>query len=156
MNPATSAVYDALHARSLNDPAGFWAEAAEEIDWFQRWDRVLDDSSPHFYRWFQGGQLNTCQNAVDRHVEAGRDDQPAIIHDSPVTGALRTIRYREMLDLVARFVGSLRGMGVEKGDRVVMICFQGRLEPGVTRRSASELKAGASLVQRVFDPLKVV
>ena len=88
MNPATSAVFDALHARSLADPEGFWGEAAEEIDWFRRWDRVLDDSRAPFYRWFPGGQLNTCFNAVDRHVDAGRGGQPAIIHDSPVTGTL--------------------------------------------------------------------
>ena len=120
MNPATRAVFDSLHARSLHDPEGFWGEAAEEIDWLQRWDRVLDDSRPPFYRWFRGGQLNTCQNAVDRHVDAGRGGQAAIIHDSPVTGTLRTIRYGELHDLVSRLAGVLRGLGVEKGDRVII------------------------------------
>ena len=72
-------LYKDAHRRSLNDPNGFWAEAAAGIDWIEPWDKVLDDSNPPFYRWFTGGRLNTCYNAVDRHVEAGRGAQAAPI-----------------------------------------------------------------------------
>ncbi len=112
--------YEELYRRSLEDPAGFWAEAAEQISWTKRWDRVLDDSTPPFYRWFVGGELNTCYNAVDRHVEAGRGDQVAIIYDSPVTDQIQKITYRELQDRVARFAGVLQGLGVEKGDTVII------------------------------------
>jgi len=112
--------FDAVYNRSLTDPEGFWAEAAEEIDWIEKWDRVLDDSNKPFYRWFAGGIVNTCYNAVDRHVERGRADQPAIIYDSPITGTQRTFTYAELRDEVARFAGVLRGLGIEKGDRVIL------------------------------------
>src|SRR5512135_2217774 len=120
MNQSTANPYDLLHARSLSDPEGFWGEVAEHITWFKRWDKVLDDSNPPFYRWFRGGVLNTCYNAIDRHVEAGRGEQPAIIYDSPVTDTVQTITYKELRDQVARFAGALRRLGVEKGDRVII------------------------------------
>ena len=109
-----------VHARSLSDPESFWAEAAEAIHWTKRWERVLDDSNPPSYRWFTGGELNTCYNALDLHVESGRGDQPALIYDSPVTGAKRTYTYTELRDEVARFAGVLAGLGVGKGDRVIL------------------------------------
>ncbi|MCW2247202.1 propionyl-CoA synthetase [Azospirillum fermentarium] len=120
MTTTSAAAYDQLHDRSLSDPAGFWGDAAEEITWFKRWDTVLDGSNPPFYRWFKGGVLNTCYNAVDRHVEQGRADQAAIIYDSPVTGVVQTITYAELKDQVARLAGALRARGVEKGDRVIV------------------------------------
>ncbi|WP_448207372.1 propionyl-CoA synthetase [Azospirillum sp. sgz302134] len=120
MSQSSADLYNQMHARSLSDPEGFWGEAAEDITWIKRWDKVLDDSNAPFYRWFTGGVLNTCYNAVDRHVEAGRGDQPAIIYDSPVTGTVQTITYREFQDQVARFAGALRAQGVEKGDRVIL------------------------------------
>jgi len=112
--------YDEVYRRSIEDPEGFWAEAAGDIDWYAKWDKVLDDSNPPFFRWFSGGRLNTCHNCVDRHVAAGRGDQPAIVHDSPVTGVTRVITYRELLAEVRRFAGVLRGLGVGKGDRVIV------------------------------------
>ena len=112
--------YREIYERSLRDPEGFWAEAAAGIDWVRRWDRVLNADSPPFYRWFEGAELNTCYNAVDRHVEAGRGGQPAIIHDSPITDSLRVISYAELQDEVARFAGVLKRCGVEKGDRVIV------------------------------------
>ena len=112
--------YDDIHRRSLADPVGFWAEAAAEIDWFKPWDKVLDDSRAPFFRWFAGGELNTCYNALDRHVAGGRADQVALIYDSPVTGTVQTFTFREMLDLVSRFAGALGRLGVSKGDRVVI------------------------------------
>jgi propionyl-CoA synthetase len=112
--------YHAAYQQSLADPDAFWCEAAAAIDWNTPPPRVLDADRPPFYRWFTGGSLNTCHNALDRHVAAGRGDQPAIHYDSPVTGARRTITYAALLDEVARFAGVLRGLGVEKGDRVVV------------------------------------
>ncbi len=112
--------YADIYRRSLEDPEGFWAEQAERIDWERRWDRVLDDTNPPFYRWFRGGVLNTCWNAVDRHVEGGRGEQAALVHDSAMTGEIRTLTYRELRDRVALFAGVLRRYGVEKGDRVVI------------------------------------
>jgi propionyl-CoA synthetase len=112
--------FDQIYRRSLEDPEGFWAEAAAEIDWVERWDRVLDDSRAPFYRWFTGGRLNTCYNALDRHVERGRADQLALIYDSPVTDNVAVFTYRELRDAVARFAGALAAEGVETGDRVIL------------------------------------
>jgi len=106
--------------RSLADPDGFWGEAAGAIDWYQRPTAVLDASGAPFYRWFTGGVLNTCFNAVDRHVRDGRGDQPALIYDSPVTSTSRTFTYQQLLAEVARFAGVLRGLGTGAGDRVVI------------------------------------
>src|SRR6266487_3177072 len=106
--------------RSLANPAGFWGEAARAIDWYERPAAVLDSSAAPFYRWFAGGVINTCFNAVDRHVRDGRGDQPALIYDSPVTGVGRVLTYSELLDEVARFAGVLRGLGVAAGERVVI------------------------------------
>jgi propionyl-CoA synthetase len=112
--------FEEVYRRSLEDPEGFWAEAAAAIDWDEPWQRVLDDSRAPLYRWFPGGRLNTCHNALDRHVEGGRADQLALIYDSPVTGAAAAFTYRELRDEVARFAGALAAQGVEKGDRVVV------------------------------------
>ena len=110
-----------LHRRSLEDPEGFWAEAARALEWSTPWDVVLDRSdAPHFYRWFVGAECNTCHNALDRHVAGGRGDQLALIYDSPVTATKATYTYRELLDEVARCAGLLRALGVERGDRVVI------------------------------------
>jgi len=106
--------------RSLADPDGFWGEAAEAIDWYQRPTAVLDASGAPFYRWFTGGVLNTCFNAVDRHVRDGRGDQAALIYDSPVTSTSRTFTYQQLLAEVAWFAGVLRGLGTGAGDRVVI------------------------------------
>src|SRR6266849_8146966 len=110
---------EAFH-RSLADPEGFWADAAKDIDWYQAPAVVLDRSNPPFYRWFADGVLNTCFNALDRHVRDGRGGQTALIYDSPVTGTGRTYSYRELLDEVARFAGVLRGLEVSAGDRVII------------------------------------
>ena len=113
--------YDEAYRRSLEDPEGFWGEIAEDVRWIKKWDKVLDDSNKPFYRWFVGGELNTCFNAVDRHVEEGRADQVALIYDSPVTGnTVRKFTYKELQDQVARFAGVLVANGVGKGDRVII------------------------------------
>jgi propionyl-CoA synthetase len=108
------------YRRSLEDPEDFWAEAAAAIDWDEPWSRVLDDSRAPFYRWFTGGRMNTCHNALDRHVEGGRAEQLALIYDSPVTDTISTFTYRELRDAVARFAGALAAQGVERGDRVII------------------------------------
>src|SRR5436189_1023563 len=108
------------YRRSLEEPEAFWAEAAAAIDWDEPWQRVLDDSHAPFYRWFAGARMNTCHNALDRHVEGGRAEQPALIHDSPVTDTVATFTYRELRDAVARFAGALAAQGVERGDRVIV------------------------------------
>jgi propionyl-CoA synthetase len=112
--------YADAFSRSLADPEAFWGAAAKGIDWYREPEVVLDRSSPPFSRWFAGGVLNTCFNAVDRHVDGGRADQAALVYDSPVTGTCRTFTYRELLDEVARFGGVLAGLGVGKGDRVII------------------------------------
>ena len=114
------ATYEEVFRRSMEDPNGFWGEAAEDITWVKKWDKVLDDSNKPFYRWFTGGELNTCYNAVDRHVLAGRGDQAAIIYDSPVTGVVQKITYSQFLDQVSRLAGGLLSLGVGKGDTVVI------------------------------------
>ena len=112
--------YKDIFTKSIEEPNAFWGKAAESIDWYKKWDTVLDDTNPPFYRWFAGGEMNTCYNAVDRHVEGGRADQVAIIYDSPVTNTIQKFTYRELRDLVANFAGVLKGQGVEKGDTVII------------------------------------
>ena len=112
--------YDEVYAGWRSDPEGFWAAAAEAVHWSKRWDTVLDSSNEPFYRWFVGGELNTCYNCIDRHVEQGRGDRPALIYDSPVTGTKRVFAYAELRDEIARFAGVLRRYGIGKGDRVVI------------------------------------
>jgi len=112
--------YKEVYDRSINDPEGFWADAAMDITWYKDWDTVLDGSTPPFYRWFSGGLMNTCYNCLDRHVENGRADQVALIYDSPVTNHIEKFTYSELLDKVAQFAGALHGLGVGKGDTVIV------------------------------------
>lgn len=116
----TADSYDRIYSQSLHDPESFWGTAAENIAWYRRWDRVLDHSNPPFTRWFPGGWLNTCYNALDLQVESGRGEQVALIYDSPVTSTVRKYRYRELRDLVATVAGGISRLGVKKGDRVVI------------------------------------
>ena len=108
------------YEQSLNQPETFWANAAKAIDWDQTWSNVLDDSQAPIYRWFSGAKLNTCYNALDRHVANGRAEQAALIYDSPVTETKRTYSYQELLDKVSKFAGVLSSLGVTKGDRVLI------------------------------------
>ena len=112
--------YREAHRASIEAPEEFWGEAAKGIDWERTWDQVLDKQDDLTYRWFTGGRLNTCYNAVDRHVERGRGEQPAIIYDSAVTDMKRKISYAELLDEVSVFAGALAANGVGKGDRVIV------------------------------------
>jgi propionyl-CoA synthetase len=112
--------YDEVYRSSIEEPAEFWAKAARDIDWIRPPEKVLDDSNPPFYRWFTGGTLNTCHNALDRHADGGRGDQAALVYDSPVTSTTRRYTFSELRDEVAVFAGALAKLGVTKGDTVVI------------------------------------
>ena len=112
--------YNDVFRTSVDDPESFWLGAAAAIDWQVPPTRALDSTNPPFYRWFPDGELNVAYNALDRHIDAGRGEQAALIYDSPVTGSQRIYSYRELRDQVAAFAGVLAGLGVGKGDRVVI------------------------------------
>ena len=102
------------------DPEAFWAEAAKGIDWVRPPDRIFDPSLGAYGQWFAGAQLNTCYNALDRHVLAGRGEQNALIWDSPMTGRIEHFTYTALRDRTARVAGALAALGVQRGDRVVI------------------------------------
>nr|HOO47740.1 acetyl-coenzyme A synthetase N-terminal domain-containing protein [Deltaproteobacteria bacterium] len=137
--------YEDAYRRSLEDREGFWSIAGGAITWEKKWDKVLDESRAPFYRWFAGGKMNTCYNALDYHVENGRGDQTAIIYDSPVTGTVNKITYKELLEKVSAFAGVLKALGVEKGDRVV-IYMPMILEAAVSMLVCARIGAIHSLV----------
>jgi propionyl-CoA synthetase len=112
--------YREAYDRSITDPEGFWADQARLVTWIKKPQKVLDDSTKPFYRWFPDATLNTCYNALDRHVVAGHAERTALVYDSPVTGTQQRFSYAELLEKVASFAGALRAFGVEKGDRVVI------------------------------------
>ncbi|MEO8623110.1 MAG: AMP-binding protein, partial [bacterium] len=112
--------YQTVYDEATADPKGFWSRAATSIVWSTPFERVIDGSRAPFYTWFTGGELNTCYNAIDYHVENGRAEQLAVIYDSPVTSTKRTLTYAALRDEVARFAGVLTTLGVTKGDRVII------------------------------------
>lgn len=112
--------YEEVYRESLENPEAFWARAAEDISWDKKWDSVLDHSNSPFFKWFPGGMLNTCFNAVDRHVLEGRGDQTAVIYDSPVTDTVKKYTYAELQDRISRIAGFLKDLGVTKGDTVLI------------------------------------
>ena len=115
-----SSRYQDAYQKSVDDPEAFWAEAATALHWDKPWEKVLDGDKAPFYRWFSGGHLNTCYNALDVHVENGRAEQTALIYDSPVTQTVKKFTYRELRDAVALFAGALKAQGVIQGDRVII------------------------------------
>jgi propionyl-CoA synthetase len=146
--------YHEAFRRSIDDPNGFWREAAQAIDWYREPTQILDDANPPFYRWFSDGELNTCHNALDRHVEAGRGQVPALIYDSPVTGTVRRYTYRELRDEVARCAGMLAGLGVGAGDRVV-IYLPMVPEAAITMLACARIGAVHSVVFGGFAPAEL-
>jgi len=112
--------YTDTFRRSIDDPEAFWAEQADAVDWIGKPEQVLDRSNAPFYRWFPDATLNTCYNALDRHVVAGRGEQVAIQYDSPVADAKRALTYAQLTEQTAALAGALRRLGVAKGDRVVI------------------------------------
>ena len=115
-----SSQYEAELARSLASPEDYWAEMAANTVWTRKWDRVIDDSSSPFTRWFPGGELSVCYNAVDRHVDEGHGEQAALIWDSPITGSKERISYGQLQERVAKLAGVLAAQGVARGDRVLI------------------------------------
>ena len=113
-------VFHDIAAKAKADPCAFWEEAAGDVAWIKEPAITLDDSNPPFYQWFSGGLVNGCYNAVDRHVEAGRGGQDAIIYDSPVSDTKYKITFAELQDLVARCAGMLKSHDVGYGDRVII------------------------------------
>nr|CAD7453910.1 unnamed protein product [Timema tahoe] len=120
LNPYFSSKYVETFQRSIENPEEFWAEVGRGVSWSKTWDRVLDDTNQPFTKWFVGGELNACYNAVDRHVEAGRGGKVALIHDSPITKTVRHVTYLELQDKVSRLAGALADLGVGRGDRVLI------------------------------------
>lgn len=112
--------YAESYARWQADPEGFWREAARAVDWIRPPQAIFDASLGAYGRWFPGATCNTCFNALDRHVRDGRGDQPALIHDSPVTGSKAVFSYGQVLDEVATLAAVLQDLGVGKGDRVII------------------------------------
>jgi len=112
--------YQNAYDESIHNPEAFWGRAAEDVVWYKKFSKVLDDTNRPFYRWFVDGELNTCYNAIDYHVEQGRGDQTAIIYDSPVTNVIKKLSYRDLRDKVARFAGLLKASGIGPGDRVII------------------------------------
>ena len=115
-----SSPYQAIRAAALDNPKAFWEQAAQDVSWIVPPKVTLDDSNPPFYRWFVGGKINGCYNAVDRHVEAGRGAQTAIIYDSPVTETITHISYAELQDKIAHLAGAIAARGIGYGDRVII------------------------------------
>src|SRR6476661_1302570 len=146
--------YESVFRASVEDPEAFWLDAAKAIDWQTVPTKALD-ARPPFYSWFPDGELNISANALDRHVEAGHGDRAALIYDSPVTGTKRTYTYAQLLDEVARFAGVLAGLGVGKGDRVVV--YMPMVPEAVTAMLAcARLGAVHSVVFGGFAPRKLV
>ncbi len=112
--------YQKAYDESITNPESFWDRAAQDVVWSKKYSKVLDDSGKPFYRWFIDGEMNTCYNALDYHIEQGRGDQVAVIYDSPVTGKVQKITYREFRDEVALFAGALKNNGIGPGDRVIV------------------------------------
>ncbi len=115
----SSSPYQESYELSINEPENFWAQAAQKVHWYNEWDKVLDDSGDH-YKWFVGGCMNSCYNALDLHIHNNRGDQLALIYDSPVTDTKKKYTYRQLRDRVAKVAGILTNKGVVKGDRVVI------------------------------------
>ena len=113
-------LYRTTYKYAQNHPEEFWSKAAEQLVWQRRWDKVLDDNNSPFTKWFSGGKINTCYNALDVHVAAGRGEQAAIIYDSPVTETKEILSYNDLYERVSAFAGVLVKYGVTYGDRVII------------------------------------
>lgn len=150
----STGAYAAAYAQSMTDPTAFWGEAATAIDWITPPPTVLDTSNPPLYRWFTGGTLNTCFNALDRHVRDGAGDRVALIYDSPVTGSRAQYTYAELLSEVARCAGALRSIGVGKGDRV-LVYMPMVPEAVITMLACARLGAVHSVVFGGFAPAEL-
>jgi propionyl-CoA synthetase len=146
--------YQERYQHSLADPDSFWATAAKEVSWIRQPHSILDRDNAPFYRWFPDGTLNTCFNALDRHVALGRAEQPALIYDSPVTGAGASYSYAALTELTAKFAGVLRALGVGQGDRV-LIYLPMIPEAVISMLASARLGAVHSVVFGGFAPAEL-
>ncbi len=117
---AAKKAYQQVYQRSLNDPESFWGEIADQFYWHKKWNKVLDDSNPPFFKWFVGGETNLCYNAIDRHVKNGLKETPALIWEGAAQSMTRIVSYGELYREVNRFASVLKSLGVQKGDRVLL------------------------------------
>jgi propionyl-CoA synthetase len=145
--------YQDLYRRSIENPEAFWGVAADAIDWYRQPTSAYERTAPgpEGGAWFADGELNTCFNAVDRHVEGGAGERAALIYDSPVAGIKETLTYAELRDQVARVAGAFRGLGVEKGDRVI-VYMPMIPEAVITMLACARLGAVHSVVFAGFAP----
>ena len=141
--------YDAVYELARQDPAAFWAKRAEELEWYQKWDQVLDDSKAPFYKWFVGGKTNMALNALDRHVTTWRRNKLAIIWEGE-DGDKVTMSYWRLWQETNKFANVLRGMGVTKGDRVTI--YMGRVpEIAIAMLACAKIGAPHSVVYGGFS-----
>ena len=112
--------FDKIYQSSIKNPESFWQEVSNDIFWFKKPTKILNNSNPPFYKWFEDGVTNTCYNALDLHIEEGRGEKLALIYDSPITGNKKQFTYSELKQKVSKFAGALRKQGVNKGDRVII------------------------------------
>ncbi len=141
--------YDSLYARSIKDREGFWAEQAENLDWFKKWDKVLDDSNPPFYKWFVGGKINIVHNAIDRHLKSWRRNKLAIIWEGE-PGDVRTFSYHALNREVSKFANILKSMGVKKGE-IVTIYMPQIPELAIAMLACAKIGAAHSVVYGGFS-----
>jgi propionyl-CoA synthetase len=140
-----------VHRSSLENPGVFWGKISEDISWFKKPEEVLNKSQSPLYRWFKGGQMNTCYNCIDRHIEDGFGDQLAIIHDSPVSQTIRKITYNELGTLVSTFAGLMIENGIKFGDRVI-IYMPNSAEAAIAMLACARIGATHSVVFGGFAP----
>lgn len=120
VNELENLKYSEVYKQSIENPEEFWGKLGKLVHWDRPWKRVLDNDSPPFSRWYCGGYLNACYNAIDRHILAGKGSKVALIHDSPLANIVRHVTYQELYDQVSLLAGGLQKLGVKKGDRVVI------------------------------------
>ncbi|MDZ4670929.1 MAG: AMP-binding protein, partial [Phototrophicales bacterium] len=141
--------YEAVYAEATADPLAFWAKRAETLDWYQKWDKVLDDSNPPFYKWFTGGKTNIILNALDRHTKTWRRNKIAIIWEGE-NGEKVTMSYWRLNQEVSKFANVLKSMGVKKGDRVTI--YMGRtVEIVITMLACAKIGAPHSVIYGGFS-----
>ena len=112
--------FEQIYNQSIKNPKEFWKNAADDIFWFKKPSKILNESNPPFYRWFEDGVTNTCYNALDIHIDQGNGKRTALIYDSPITGNKSKFTYEELKSKVSKFAGALKDQGVNKGDRVII------------------------------------
>ena len=109
-----------LYQKSINKPEEFWREISNDVFWFKKPNKILNDNNPPFYKWFEDGVTNSCYNALDIHIDEGRGDKTALIYDSPITGNKAKFTFKQLKDKVSKFAGALLNQNVKKGDRVII------------------------------------